>query len=174
MILIGLGANLPDASGRSPEQVIEAAIAAVGRIPGVVPRARSRLWRSAPVPASDQPWFVNAVMRVERMTDGDIRPGAVKLLWALHGIEAAFGRVRRDRWEARVIDLDLLAFGDRVAAPDWPGGPELPHPRLAARAFVLKPLAEVAPDWRHPATGATVDEMIAALDPGQHCVPIGN
>lgn len=172
MILIGLGANLPDGLGRPPEQVIEAAIEAIDRLPGVTVGARSRLWRSAPVPAgSDQPWFINAVITVERTFEDDVRPGAVKLLWALHGIEAAFGRVRRERWGARVLDLDLLAFGDRVAAPDWPGGPELPHPRLAARAFVLRPLAEVAPGWRHPGTGATVAEMIAALDPAQICEP---
>lgn len=174
MILIGLGANLPDEQGQSPEAIVEAAIAAVGRIPGISFKARSRLWRSAPVPASDQPWFVNAVMAVERQEDGDLRPGAVKLLWALHGIEAAFGRVRRERWEARVLDLDIIAFGDRVAEPEWPSGLELPHPRLAERAFVLRPLAEIAPGWRHPATGATVEEMIAALDPAQSCEPLGD
>jgi 2-amino-4-hydroxy-6-hydroxymethyldihydropteridine diphosphokinase len=111
------------------------------------------------VPASDQPRYVNGVVLVET----GLAPA--DLLAHLHDIEAAFGRVRRGRNEARVLDLDLLAYGRRIAAA--PARPTLPHPRLAERAFVLLPLSEVAPGWRDPVDGGPVAEMIAALVPGQ-------
>jgi len=157
-ILIGIGANLTSPLHGAPLQTCVAAVAAIGRTEIAVRRV-SAWYESAPVPASDQPHYVNGVVAVETMlTPAD-------LLARLHDIEAAFGRVRRARNEARVLDLDLLAFGRRVAAA--PARPTLPHPRLAERAFVLLPLREVAPGWRHPVDGRRVDEMIAALDPGQ-------
>jgi len=102
------------------------------------------------------------------------------LLDLLHEIEEAFGRTRTARWEARVLDLDLIALGQAVrpdaetqaqwralpldrAAQETPGTLILPHPRLQERAFVLVPLADVAPDWRHPLTGESVREMLEAL-----------
>ena len=93
------------------------------------------------------------------------------LLALLHRTEAEFGRVRRWRNEARVLDLDLLAYGD-LASDGADGGPVLPHPRMADRAFVLLPLAEIAPGWRHPATGQTVEALIAALPIGQAIRPM--
>jgi 2-amino-4-hydroxy-6-hydroxymethyldihydropteridine diphosphokinase len=126
----------------------------------------SRLWDSAPVPASDQPRFVNAVLRAEGAPD----PAA--LLAALHGIEARFGRVRGERNAARTLDLDLLDLNGLIrAAP----APVLPHPRLGQRAFVLAPLAEVAPGWRHPVTGETVEALLAALpeEDRDACRPLG-
>jgi 2-amino-4-hydroxy-6-hydroxymethyldihydropteridine diphosphokinase len=83
------------------------------------------------------------------------------LLALLHRIEASFGRSRAVRNEARVLDLDLLAWNDRVSATD----PLLPHPRLHERAFVLLPLRDVAPAWRHPVSGKSVTDMIADLPP---------
>ena len=79
----------------------------------------------------------------------DLTPA--ELLAVLHDVEEQFGRVRRERNEARVLDLDLLAFNDRVSAPGET--PILPHPRMGERAFVLLPLSEVAPTWRHPVNG---------------------
>jgi len=163
MILIGLGANLEHPRYGPPRQTLEAALEAL-RKSGVVILARSRWYRSAPVPPSDQPWFVNAVASVET----SLSPAA--LLARLHEIEAQFGRSRRRRNEARVLDLDLLAYHDRVSAPGE--SPVLPHPRLAERAFVVLPLAEVAPDWRHPVSGLGVSELVGRLDPAETAEPL--
>jgi len=127
--------------------------------------ARSRWYESAPVPPSDQPWFVNGVVLVE----SDLDPAAFLAL--LHRVEAGFGRVRRRRNEARVLDLDLLAHGKTVSGGE-DGGPVLPHPRMETRAFVLLPLAEVAPGWRHPATGRSVEALIADLPSDQAIRPL--
>jgi 2-amino-4-hydroxy-6-hydroxymethyldihydropteridine diphosphokinase len=159
-VLIGIGSNLGGDRFSSPRAACEAALRALAER-GVRILARSRWYRTAPVPRSDQPWFVNAVARVDPAAAG---PEA--LLDHLHAVEAAFGRQRRLRNEARVIDLDLLAFGDLVLPGGGPG-PEVPHPRLQDRAFVLLPLAELAPAWRHPVSGLPVAELIARLPPGQ-------
>jgi 2-amino-4-hydroxy-6-hydroxymethyldihydropteridine diphosphokinase len=172
VILLGLGSNIPRAGLASPRETCEAALAAL-EARGVRVAARSRWWLTAPVPASDQPWFCNGVARVETGL------GPSELLALMHAIEDEFGRVRRVRNEARVIDLDLLAHGGAVldgrAGPVLPH-PVLPHPRLHERAFVLFPLAEVAPGWRHPATGRTAAEMAAEMaaapPPGQEAAPI--
>lgn len=158
MILIGIGSNLADARLGGPRDVCEAALRRLARGgAGIV--ARSRWYRTAPVPVSDQPWFVNAVVAVATPLD------PAGLLQELHRIESEFGRVRKIRNEARVLDLDLLAYGDLVR--NGPAGPELPHPRLHERAFVLLPLRDVAPDWRHPATGEALEALIARLPSGQ-------
>jgi len=161
MILLGLGGNLPSAAHGSPQATLSAALAQLDEA-GVRILRRSPWYRSAPVPAGDQPWFVNAVA----VAATALPPPAV--LDLLHQVERGFGRIRRERNEARPIDLDLLAYNDIVTGDAALGtGLVLPHPRLQDRAFVLLPLRDVAPDWRHPATGATLDEMIAALPPGQ-------
>ncbi|MFZ5790480.1 MAG: 2-amino-4-hydroxy-6-hydroxymethyldihydropteridine diphosphokinase [Pseudomonadota bacterium] len=157
-ILVALGANLPSPRFGSPQATLEAALAALAAR-GVEILARSSWWESEPVPPSDQPWYVNGVVRVRTA----LEPGP--LLALLHEIETEFGRIRLARNEARVLDLDLLAYGRRVVA--GPGALVLPHPRLADRAFVLLPLAEVAPDWRHPVTGEGLRQLIAKLPPDQ-------
>ncbi len=164
MILIGLGANLPSVTLGPPPGSLEAALALLAK-EGVRILARSRWYRSAPVPISDQPWFINGVAVVGTSLD------PVSLLDRLHSIESHAGRVRRERNAPRVLDLDLLAYDDRVSAPD-DAGPALPHPRLHERAFVLRPLAEVAPGWRHPVLGRTVEELLAALPPDQMAEPL--
>jgi 2-amino-4-hydroxy-6-hydroxymethyldihydropteridine diphosphokinase len=150
MILIGVGANLPSPSTGSPRTTCERALAA---LPGE--GVRMRWYESAPVPASDQPWFVNAVALVDTELD------SAALLAVLHRVEAAFGRRRAEKNEARALDLDLLAYGGEVRTGE--SGPHLPHPRLHERAFVLLPLCDVAPNWRHPVSGLTVEALIARL-----------
>ncbi len=155
MILIGLGANLPSVTG-PPRRTLEIALTRL-EARGVHVVACSRWYETAPVPISDQPWYVNAVARVETPLD----PAA--LLACLHDIERGFGRIRTVVNAPRAIDLDLLAYHDRVET----GPPQLPHPRLNDRAFVLFPLRDVGPDWIDPKTGASLDTLIARLPADQ-------
>lgn len=151
MILLGLGGNLPSRFG-APAETQAAALALLERT-GVRVLRRSRLWHSAPVPASDQPWFVNAVVQVET----PLAPLA--LLRVLLATEQAMGRVRGRRNGPRSLDIDLLAYGETVSD----SAPLLPHPRLHERSFVLEPLAEIAPGWRHPRLGLTATQLLAQL-----------
>ena len=162
-VFIGVGGNLPSETLGSPLAVMVAALQA---LPArrIVVRRRSRWYRSAPVPASDQPTYINGVVEVETRMD------AAALLEALHGVEADFGRARGAPNAARVLDLDLLAFGRSVVQGE--AGLFLPHPRMHLRAFVLKPLAELAPLWRHPLLGLTTTQLLAALLPEQWVEPL--
>jgi 2-amino-4-hydroxy-6-hydroxymethyldihydropteridine diphosphokinase len=126
--------------------------------------ARSRWWRSAPwPPGSVQPPYVNGVVVVESALEPR------DLLATLHRIETELGRVRGARNAPRPVDLDLIDYHGRVSVPGET--PELPHPRMAQRDFVLLPLQEVAPGWRHPADGRPLESLIAAIDPGEHAQP---
>ena len=162
MILIGLGANLPSAGFGPPKKTLEAAMAAM-EARAITVAARSPWYESAPVPDSGQPWFVNGVIRVETA----LKPG--RLLDVLLEIEAQFGRRRGAPNAPRVLDLDLLAYDAVVTAPD--ARPVLPHPRMHLRAFVLLPLADIAPDWRHPRDGTPLALLIAGLPGGQTARP---
>lgn len=157
-IYIGLGANLPNPVHGAPAQTLEAAVRAL-EVAGFTIVRRSPWYESAPIPASDQPWFVNGVVEI----GSDLAPEA--LLDSLHRVETAFGRVRSAPNAPRTLDLDLLDYAGMVRIGEIP--PILPHPRLADRAFVLFPLRDIAADWRHPVTGAGIGALIAALPPGQ-------
>ncbi|HYC05513.1 MAG TPA: 2-amino-4-hydroxy-6-hydroxymethyldihydropteridine diphosphokinase [Azospirillaceae bacterium] len=161
-ILVGVGSNLPGERFATPRAACEAAARALEE-EGLRVTARSRWFESAPVPVSDQPWYVNGVLSVATALPPD------DVLALLHRVEARFGRIRRERNEARVIDLDLLAYGS-LLRDDPP--PVLPHPRLHQRAFVLLPLQDVAPDWTHPRLGTGIAELVAALPPGQAIRPV--
>ena len=168
MILIALGANLPTARHGPPARGLDAALAALAEA-GVRTAARSRWYRSAPLPPAAGPWFVNGVARVETA----LTPRA--LMACLLAVEAGFGRRRRAPGAARPLDLDLLDYHGRIMRCGAGAGKPaltLPHPRLAHRAFVLAPLAEMAPAWRHPETGATAAALLAALPPGQRAEPL--
>jgi 2-amino-4-hydroxy-6-hydroxymethyldihydropteridine diphosphokinase len=148
---IGIGSNLDD-----PEKQVRAAIDALARLPRSTFVGASRLYRTAPWGRADQPAFVNAAAAVST----GLSPR--ELLDALLAIERAQGRVRDgERWGPRVIDLDMLVYGDaRVDEP----GLHLPHPHLGERAFVLLPLADIAPDLEIPGQGrvrALVDRVDA-------------
>lgn len=158
MILVALGANLPGPGGETPLETCEAAVRALAALPGIHLESVSAWYETAPVPPSGQPNYVNGVVRLSGWSGS---PEA--LLAALHAIEARFGRVRGEPNAARTLDLDLIDLDGLVrAAPD----PILPHPRAHQRAFVLRPLLDVAPDWVCPGIGrsgrALLAESIAA------------
>jgi 2-amino-4-hydroxy-6-hydroxymethyldihydropteridine diphosphokinase len=157
VILIGIGSNLAAPRCASPQETATAALCELPAI-GAAVRLRSRWYLSAPVPPSEQPWYINAVAAVAT------RLPPVALLDALLALEARFGRRRGAPNAARTLDLDLLDYDGRECAS---ARLMLPHPRLHERRFVLLPLAEIAPEWRHPRLGATAGELLARLPPGQ-------
>ncbi len=153
-ILVAIGANLPAPDGAPPIETCRRAAARLAALPGLRLAALSRWFETAPVPPSGQPDYINGVARLA----GAAEPAA--LLAALRAIEAAFGRDRGEPNAARTLDLDLIAIGTLIRnSPD----PVLPHPRAHERAFVMVPLAEVAPDWVHPRLGLTATALAARL-----------
>jgi 2-amino-4-hydroxy-6-hydroxymethyldihydropteridine diphosphokinase len=164
MILVGIGSNLSAPGRGSPQDTAEAALAALPAI-GVAVLARSAWYRSQPVPPSDQPWFVNSVVALAT----ELPPAA--LLARLLAHELRFGRVRGARDVARTLDLDLLDYdGRQCRTPDL----ILPHPRLHQRRFVLAPLCDIAPQWRHAGLGLTAAELLARLPPDQPVYRLGD
>lgn len=163
MILIAIGANLPGRAG-TPRDNCEAALVALGTA-GVRVTKRSRWYRTPPWPPSDQPWYVNGVVAVETAL------GPADLLAVMHRVEREFGRVREPGTAnaPRPLDLDLIDYDGQIRSGT---PPVLPHPRLESRAFVLRPLADVAPHWRHPVSGRTVTELLADLPPDAVAEPI--
>ena len=170
--LVALGSNVSLSQG-DPAETVANAVTAIGDELGVI-RAESRQFQTPAFPPGSGPDFVNAAVALETaLTPGEVLEG-------LHRIEARFGRERRERWAPRTLDLDLVAYDDAVL-PDvqtynkWanlllkeqmeqaPGQMIVPHPRLAERAFVLVPLSDVAPDWRHPVSGLSVSQMLDLL-----------
>jgi 2-amino-4-hydroxy-6-hydroxymethyldihydropteridine diphosphokinase len=158
LIFIGVGSNLPSDMYGPPLANCEAALGVLGKR-GLSITKRARWYESAPVPVSDQPWFVNSVVTVSTT----LSPQA--LLDLLHDLEHSFGRVRRVRNEARILDLDFIAYDDLVIEGEE--GAILPHPRMHQRAFVLLPLGELAPDWVHPVLKTSIEELVSALPKDQ-------
>jgi 2-amino-4-hydroxy-6-hydroxymethyldihydropteridine diphosphokinase len=175
-VLIALGANMP-AGGRAPESTLARALELLGAVPGLAIARVARWYRTPAFPPGSGDDFVNGAAA---LSCAMLSPEQV--LGALHETEARLGRVRVSRWGPRVCDLDLLGIDDCVrpdretvrrwmalspneAASRAPDELILPHPRLHERAFVLVPLADVAPGWRHPILRRTVVEMAARLPP---------
>jgi 2-amino-4-hydroxy-6-hydroxymethyldihydropteridine diphosphokinase len=164
MIYLGIGSNLPSEAFGTPEMNCRAAIARLGNA-GLSAAAISPFYETAPVPVSDQPWYVNCVIGV-----AETRLTPHQAMAACLTIEAELGRVRTVPNAARIADIDLIAWDDLVI--DDPPGLIVPHPRMAGRAFVLRPLADLAPDWRHPASGIAIADLIAKLPPDQQIRPL--
>jgi 2-amino-4-hydroxy-6-hydroxymethyldihydropteridine diphosphokinase len=159
--IIALGSNL-NGEWASSISVLEAA---KSRLPsfGLKILKCSSYWRSSAWPDATQPAYINAVALVETRLD----PEAALL--ALHALEAEFGRVRTAANASRILDLDLIAYGRMVQAD---ATPILPHPRAAERRFVMAPLAEIAPGWRHPVSGERADVLAAAAHVGADAQPM--
>jgi len=151
MIVIALGANLDSCVG-APGKTLTAALDMLATRSVKIAKVSS-FYATPAWPDPTDPPYVNAVARVET----DFSPE--QLMTVLHSVESAFGRTRCVKNAPRTLDLDLIDYDSRVEE----GPPVLPHPRMAERAFVLIPLSDVAPGWRHPVTGLTVEQLISAL-----------
>jgi 2-amino-4-hydroxy-6-hydroxymethyldihydropteridine diphosphokinase len=156
MILIGIGANLPRQDGTAPYETCRACIPLLRAISGLSFVALSSWYRSASIPKGDAPDYCNGIIRLE----GDIEP--LPLLDLLQDIERQFGRERSVPYASRTLDLDIIDLNGTIrATPD----PVLPHPRAHLRAFVLRPILDVAPAWRHPICRSSVTTLLAELPP---------
>ncbi len=155
---IGVGSNMGDALDHCRR-----AIRAIGA------DSRSRLlqcspfYRTEPVGMKDQNWFINAVVAAET----SLSPH--EFLNFLLGIERRMGRERKERWGPRVIDLDILLFGDKILNE---GGLEIPHPRMSERRFVLAPLWDIAPRLEHPVLHKTIADILSELETKEKVLPV--
>lgn len=155
--LVALGTNMPMRDLAGPV-LLAAAVNAMEQA-GLRVVSRSGVWETDPWPPSAQAPYHNAVVALETSA-GDPRA----LFEELRSIEREFGRERRERWGPRTLDLDILDFDGQAGQF---GDLTIPHARLAERAFVLAPLAEAAPAWRHPVTARSAAELLSGLPPGQ-------
>ena len=158
MILIGVGANLPNPDFGPPRATCGAALESLEKI-GISIDKRSPWYKSEPVPVSRDPWYINGIVAVTT----DLKPN--DLLKQLLKIEKNLGRRRSRYSQSRTIDLDIIAYHDKVVKKK--AGNELqlqiPHPRMHIRGFVLRPLADIYPNWVHPSLGETATKLIDNL-----------
>ncbi len=143
-VAIALGSNLGD-----PLATLAAALEQLGQVEGVRVLRRSPWYETEPI-GPPQPNYLNGCAVLE------VQHSPLQLLDILLAVEQQFGRVRRERWGPRTLDLDLLLFNDLIL--DLPRL-QIPHPRMGDRAFVLVPLATIAPDWLHPVTRQAIAQM---------------
>jgi 2-amino-4-hydroxy-6-hydroxymethyldihydropteridine diphosphokinase len=145
-VYLSLGSNLGDRAKN-----LRDAIAALRKV-GIDVKRISSMYETEPVDYLDQSWFVNMALEVET----ELPPAA--LLRALHAIETQMGSKKLIAKGPRLIDMDVLLYGNEVIdTPEL----QIPHPRMHLRRFVLEPLAEIAPNVRHPVSGLSVSEMLA-------------
>ena len=158
-IFLGIGANLTPDGFATP---IDGCLAALDSLTEneITIVAVSPWYKSAPVPVSDQPWYYNAVVEIQTKHEPEV------LIGILHECEQHFGRIRTERNAARVLDIDIVDFGSIVRD----GNLVLPHPRMHQRMFVLRPLSDLMPAWKHPVTGIGIEAMMAEISSDQYCV----
>jgi len=152
-VYIGIGSNLVPDGYLNLRAAMEGAVLHLSKSLDIV--AVSPWYVTAPVPVSDQPDFLNAVIHIQTNLS------AHSVLEFLHSVERRFGRVRSVRNAARKLDLDLLAYDSSVIDEDRL---TVPHPRLFERAFVLLPWCDLAPDWCHPVLDKTIRELVERID----------
>jgi 2-amino-4-hydroxy-6-hydroxymethyldihydropteridine diphosphokinase len=146
---IGIGSNLGDKVNNCLQSIKK-----IGRLPKCNVIARSSLFKTEPQGVTGQDWYANCVVKIRtKLTPPE-------LLTSLMNIELDMGRIRKKKWEARVIDLDILLFNQEIMSSE---SLSIPHPRLHERRFVLEPLAELAPDLIHPILKLTVITLKNAL-----------
>lgn len=156
---IGIGSNLGDKRLNCLK-----AIKMIGQIPGCELTGRSDLYLTKPVGVRGQDWYVNGVASISTGIT------AQTLLKGLLTIEKDMGRVRRERWASRIIDLDILFFGEEIIGK---GHLKIPHPLMHLRKFVLIPMVQVAPDLIHPSLAVTMSELLRNFqEDGQTVTPI--
>lgn len=146
---IGIGSNLG-----GPLENCRRSIALLNDLPETKVLARSPFYKTEPEGIAEQNWFINAVVKIST----DLKPE--ELLDSLLQIESAMGRVRKEKWGPRIIDLDILLYEDRIIKTE---ALKIPHPEMAKRRFVLQPLSELAPNIVHPELGKTIEELLQEL-----------
>ncbi|MEE9259309.1 MAG: 2-amino-4-hydroxy-6-hydroxymethyldihydropteridine diphosphokinase [Nitrospinaceae bacterium] len=146
---IGVGSNLG-----SPRENCEQAIEYLHSHSDIELISRSSFYETEPIGVKNQDWFINAAVKTRTL----LKP--VKLLDTLLAIERKMGRQRREKWGPRIIDLDLLFYGDLILKKE---NLQLPHPEIASRKFVLEPMREIAGDHRHPVLNKTISELLNEL-----------
>ena len=147
---IGVGSNLDDPAARCAE-----ALCLISQVSGIKVLRQSSLYRAEPVGFEKQDWFINAVVEIRTVLNPH------ELLKALQRIEDTMGRVRGPKWGPRIIDLDILLYGQETVEED---GLVIPHPHLHRRRFVLEPLCEIASYVIHPVFGVSVRGLMERLD----------
>jgi 2-amino-4-hydroxy-6-hydroxymethyldihydropteridine diphosphokinase len=158
LVYIGLGSNMGDGVKNCRRAMEAIGADARNRLVG-----SSRFYRTEPVGKKDQEWFINGVVAVETTMSPR------ELMEFLLSVEKAMGRVRQERWGPRIIDLDILFYGDRVLDEE---SLQIPHPRLHERRFVLVPLEQIAPGLVHPLFERTVAQILAGLDTAEIVFPV--
>ena len=161
-IIVAFGGNLAADHGPVRAQ-LERALSEMARL-GLEVVRRSRFWRSAAWPDGSDPPFLNMIALIETNLSAE------QTLQALHRLERDLGRVRGRPNGPRTVDLDLIAFGREVRQ----GELVLPHPRAAERHFVMGPLSELAPDWRHPVSGERAEDLARCAPIGRDARPIAD
>ena len=147
---LGLGSNIGDRL-----ENLRSALSRLNNISEIRVQKVSPVYETLPVGGPQQPDYLNAVVEIETYLEAE------KLLAVCSCIEQDMGRVRRVHWGPRVIDIDILLFGELILNTEQL---TVPHPRMHERAFVLKPLADISPDYIHPVLGLTVGEILVKID----------